>query len=65
MCIRDRSVINMINDISTIANNLLFRKIIYKYDPESKQAKGTLYLSIIHPKSKPSNLETVDNIKIQ
>ena len=61
----EESVINMINDISSIANNLLFRKIIYKYDPESKQAKGTLYLSIIHPKSKPSNLETVDNIKIQ
>ena len=55
----------MINEISSIANNLLFRKIIYKYDPESKKAKGTLYLSIIHPISKPSNLETFKNTELQ
>jgi len=61
----EETVINMINDISSIANNLLFRKIIYKYDPESKKAKGTLYLSIMHPISKPSNLETIKNTELQ
>ena len=61
----EESVINLINDISSIANNLLFRKIVYKNDLESNMAKGTLYLSIIHPISVPNNLETIDNIKLQ
>ena len=38
---------------------------IYKYDPESKKAKGTLYLSIMHPISKPTNLETIKNTELQ
>jgi hypothetical protein len=61
----EETVINLINDISSIANNLLFRKIVYKNDLESNMAKGTLYLSIIHPVSVPNNLETIDNIKLQ
>jgi hypothetical protein len=61
----EETVINLINDISSIANNLLFRKIVYKNDLESNMAKGTLYLSIIHPVSVPNNLEIIDNIKLQ
>ncbi len=61
----EQTVINLIDDISSIANNLLFRKIVYKYDPDSNLAKGTLYLSIMHPITAPSNLENVNNIKIQ
>ena len=61
----EETVRKMINDISNIANNLLFRKIVYKCDPETKQSKGTLYLSIIHPISKLKTIETVENTELQ
>ena len=61
----EETVRKIINDITNIANNLLFRKIVYKYDPETQQSKGTLYLSIIHPKLKPKTIETVENTELQ
>ncbi|MEE3195844.1 MAG: hypothetical protein VX260_02685 [Candidatus Neomarinimicrobiota bacterium] len=61
----EETVRKMINDISNIANNLLFRKIVYKFDPETEQTKGTLYLSIIHPILKPKIIGTIDNTELQ
>ena len=61
----ENTIRNTINDISNIANNLLFRKILYKYDPEKEQAKVTLYLSIMHPITKLNVIETVENTEIQ
>ena len=61
----EETVRKMINDISNIANNLLFRKIVYKCDPETQQSKGTLYLSIMHPISKLKTIETVENTELQ
>ena len=57
----EKIVREMIYNISKIANNLLFRKIIYKYDPQTKETKGTLYLSLMHPVSKVKNFRSVEN----
>lgn len=56
----EKTVRQTIYDISKTAKNLLFRKIIYKYDPETLTTKGTLYLSIMHPVSSVKNTESVD-----
>ena len=56
----EETVTQIINDISKIAKNLLFRKVTYKYDPQIQKAKATLYLSIMHPLSRTNNIESVD-----
>ena len=50
---------NMLSKVSGIANNILIRKLIYKADPETLQATGTFYLSIIHPKMQPQQYDSL------
>ena len=56
----EEKVTQIINDISKIAKNLLFRKVTYKYYRQIEKAKATLYLSIMHPLSRTNNIESVD-----